>query len=458
MHAAQTQCTDFISCTNIFWMVPKKKEDKLEICFCRKEGYLYPLKKNHIHSESKSWFMGRRRLRRSCCRCLLCWRTMTQEEKKALSQTGPKDQPDVSVLDGGEKEEDEEEETEGGGGGGERVASDEDYDTDLELRGEEEEYDPTGRTCYMRACKKFLVAPASHFLQHINNSQLDMMHRGLGPQGTKALAVPLVTNTSILRLDLRDNWMEEMGGAAIAEMLKENCYITDVDLSDNNLGDYGARAVASMLKENSTLVRLSLSGNHFTDQSAEHLGPALVTNAKLQHLDLSYNALGERTGQTLGDALSENTGLRSLSLAWNCIRGRGAVLLANGLGGNIFLRTVDLSFNGFGKEGAIALGQALKENNVLEELNVSNNRIPPEGAIRLATGLKIGRNPIQTTGCYGILKSIQENPDSAMEALDFSDITVNQDFDDLYTAVKEMFPVLRVNHGGRIGTFRKAKA
>lgn len=45
-------------------------------------------------------------------------------------------------------------------------------------------------------------------------------------QGTKALAVPLVTNTSILRLNLCDNWMEGLGGAAIAEMLKENCYIT----------------------------------------------------------------------------------------------------------------------------------------------------------------------------------------------------------------------------------------
>lgn len=45
-------------------------------------------------------------------------------------------------------------------------------------------------------------------------------------QGTKALAVALVTNTSVLKLNLRDNWMEGLGGAAIAEMLKENCYIT----------------------------------------------------------------------------------------------------------------------------------------------------------------------------------------------------------------------------------------
>ncbi|XP_067426454.1 leucine-rich repeat-containing protein 74B [Thunnus thynnus] len=388
-----------------------------------------------------------------------------------VDMRGLKDQrrsPDGNVLDGGEKEVEEEEETEEEELGREEcVISDEDYDTDLELGDKEEAYDPTGQTSYVEACEMLQVVPASYFLQHMQNSELSMMHRGLGPQGTKALAVPLVTNTSILRLNLRDNWMEGMGGAAIAEMLKENCYITEVDLSDNRLGDYGAKAIAGMLKENSTLVSLNLSGNHFTDQAAEHLSPALITNTKLRCLDLSYNALGERAGRILGESVSENTGLRSLSLAWNCIRGRGAAMLANGLGGNIFLRSVDLSYNGFGKDGAIALGQALKENNTLEELNVSNNRIPPDGAIRLATGLKVnktikslnmGRNPIQNAGCYGILKSVQENPDSAMEELNFSDITVNQDFEDLYSTVKEIFPALTVNHGGRIGTFRKAKA
>lgn len=96
----------------------------------------------------------------------------------------------------------------------------------------------------------------------------------------------------------------------------------------------------------------------------------------------------------------------------------------------------------------------------------------------------MGRNPIQNAGCYGILQSLQENPNSAIEALDFSvshtnlyesyetalyvfthfclclllqDIAVNQDFEDLYTAVKETFPVLTVRHGGRVGTFRNGK-
>uniref|UniRef100_A0A1A8I228 Leucine rich repeat containing 74B n=1 Tax=Nothobranchius kuhntae TaxID=321403 RepID=A0A1A8I228_NOTKU len=129
-------------------------------------------------------------------------------------------------------------------------------------------------------------------------------------------------------------------------------------------------------------------------------------------------------------------------------------------------RTVDLSCNYFGKEGAIALGQALKENNMLEELNVSNNQIPPEGAIHLALGLRvnktikllnIGRNPILTTGCFRILQSVQENSDSSMETLDFSGITVNQEFEDLCRAVKEALPELRVKHGGTMGTLRKVK-
>uniref|UniRef100_A0A665SZT9 Uncharacterized protein n=1 Tax=Echeneis naucrates TaxID=173247 RepID=A0A665SZT9_ECHNA len=97
----------------------------------------------------------------------------------------------------------------------------------------------------------------------------------------------------------------------------------------------------------------------------------------------------------------------------------------------------------------------------------SNNRIPPEGAIHLTVGLRVnktikslnmGRNPILNAGCYSILKSVQENPDSAMEALDFAGIPVNQDFENLHTVVKEIFPALTINHGGRIGTFRKAKA
>uniref|UniRef100_A0A3B5LRD2 Uncharacterized protein n=1 Tax=Xiphophorus couchianus TaxID=32473 RepID=A0A3B5LRD2_9TELE len=95
----------------------------------------------------------------------------------------------------------------------------------------------------------------------------------------------------------------------------------------------------------------------------------------------------------------------------------------------------------------------------------SNNRIPPEGAIHLITGLKvnkaikllnINRSPIRSDGCHEILQSVKVNQNSVMETLKLSDIPVNQDFEDLYKAVKEIFPLLRVKHGGTFGILRKA--
>ena len=35
-------------------------------------------------------------------------------------------------------------------------------------------------------------------------------------------------NTTVINLDLQDNWLEGDGGESIARMLKENCYITEL--------------------------------------------------------------------------------------------------------------------------------------------------------------------------------------------------------------------------------------
>lgn len=46
----------------------------------------------------------------------------------------------------------------------------------------EEAHDPTGGASYMEACEKLQVVPATYFLQHMHDSELSMVHRGLGPQ------------------------------------------------------------------------------------------------------------------------------------------------------------------------------------------------------------------------------------------------------------------------------------
>ncbi|XP_030073538.1 leucine-rich repeat-containing protein 74B isoform X1 [Microcaecilia unicolor] len=335
--------------------------------------------------------------------------------------------------------------------------NEEEWDTDLDIEEIKDPYDPTGRINYLEACKIYGVIPISYFVRHMTDTNLTMRHHGLGPKGTKALAVPLISNTSIISLNLSDNWMEAEGTAAIADMLKENCYIVDLDLSENNIGNEGAEAVSMMLLENTSLVKLNLSGNKLHDHMVEHLSRILINSHTIKFLDLSHNVLGDRAGEILGPAIAENTGIKELNLSWNAFRGKGAVHIAKGMGANIFLQVLDLSYNGFGNEGAAILGEALKINNVLEELNISNNRITVVGALRFSLGLQanktlrvlsMARNPMQNSGCFVVLKSIHANVNSAIECLDFSDISVDEAFGQMYETMKSLNPLFSVKHKG----------
>ncbi|XP_069788770.1 leucine-rich repeat-containing protein 74B isoform X2 [Narcine bancroftii] len=348
--------------------------------------------------------------------------------------------------------------------------SDDEVQTDLrdaDLIESASTYDSTGKTNYRQACEMYGVVPISNFLRNMNSAELSLMHYGLGPQGAKAISVSLITNTTVVKLNLKDNWLEAVGAKAIAEMLKENCYITDVDLSDNQLGTEGAKAISTMLMENTVLLRIVLSGNNFDDYAAKYLSEPISNPLKLQILNLSHNRISNAVGNELGNAIAENAGLKELNLSWNYLRGKGCIGIAEGLRDNIFLRVLDLSYNGFGNEGAKALGEALKVNNVLEHLNISNNRISAEGAVLLSLGLKanftlmvlkMARNPMRSAGCYGILKAIKENPKSAIKSLDFSDIRVNNDFEDLFNSIKDQAPNLEVKHEGNVDRFKKSRS
>nr|XP_034337823.1 leucine-rich repeat-containing protein 74B isoform X6 [Crassostrea gigas] len=331
------------------------------------------------------------------------------------------------------------------------------FDTDLEDKETTTAYDPTGRTAYIEGCKKVGVVPASYFLRHMNDPHLSMKHHGLGSQGMRAIAMSLVSNTSVLTLDLSDNWLGHPGGHAVCEMLRDNCFITHLDLSDNKFGLQTAESLSQTLQQNSTLTHVTLSGNDFDDKAAVHFSDAIMNTTKLEYLNLSHNLFGENAGIILGPAIADNSSLKELDLSWNSIRRKGAVAIAQGVKNNVYMKKINLAWNGFGLEGSIAFGDALKGNQVLEELDLTNNRITSEGAVLIGKGvsvnetlttIRLGRNPMQTAGCYGICAAILRNPNCALKELDFKDILVNKDFDDIFKQVQEQVPDIKMRHGG----------
>ncbi|XP_052212583.1 leucine-rich repeat-containing protein 74A-like isoform X2 [Dreissena polymorpha] len=318
-------------------------------------------------------------------------------------------------------------------------------------------YDHTGKTSYIDTCKKLGVVPASFFLRHMHDPHLNMRHHGLGPAGMRALAESLSTNSQVLQLDLSDNSLGPHGGIAVCEMLKENCFITELNLSENHLGTECAPALANIMQQNSTLTHITLAGNDFDDHSAPYFAEAILSTTKVQVLDLSHNNFGDVSGTILGPAIADNTCIKELDLSWNCLRRKGAVAIAQGIKNNVYMKKINLSWNGFGLEGAVGLQDALKGNSVLEELDISNNRITTEGAVVIGKGLsanetllvlKMGKNPMQSAGCYGICAAILRNPNCVLKVVDFCDILVNKDFEEVFAQVKVQLPSLTLTHGG----------
>ncbi|NXV16946.1 LR74A protein, partial [Cepphus grylle] len=324
-----------------------------------------------------------------------------------------------------------------------------------------------GTELYLEACKLMEVVPVSHFIQNLAKPYINLNHHGLGPKGVKAIAIALVSNTTITHLELEDNCILAEGAICIAEMLRENSSLRKLNISNNNLGRAGAKAIASLLLDNmSSLHALQLSGGLYLGRRSHCLCMfvSLQGNYQVKELDLSHNEFSEKGGQLLGQMLASNTTLEILDLSWNHLWRKGTEALGRGLRGNGALKILNLSWNGVGNEGALALGEALKVNKVLVHLDISNNQINNEGVKKLCRGLevngklqilKMANNPLTVEGAIELVISIRKNLQSMMEEINISNVLVNETFIKLLNLVCQTRPELHVIYGEIEGCITK---
>ncbi|CAH1793011.1 unnamed protein product, partial [Owenia fusiformis] len=337
---------------------------------------------------------------------------------------------------------------------------DESDDTDLE---EEERPSkmPSQVDIYNTACKKFGIVPSSNLLKQLqlDRAILDMTNRSIGPLGTRALCIPLLSNTKVKVLRLQGCDVGESGARAVADMLKENVIITDVDLSENNIGSKGAEYICEMLMDNAGINSLNLAGNNFQERDAEKFAAAITKTFRLQELDLSHNDFREAGGILLGQAIADNTTLEILNLSWNHLRLKGGRAIAKGIAFNDSIQVLDLSWNGISNDGAKAMGTALKRNTTLVELDLSCNRISLEGIVSFCTGLrlnttlqilKISKNPLTTMGACLILEMLKKSKKSALARLEISAVDITDEFYQLLDEVQAKRPHFHVIHGGYV--------
>lgn len=120
---------------------------------------------------------------------------------------------------------------------------------------------------------------------------------------------------------------------------------------------------------------------------------------------------------------------------------------------NVRLKILDLSWNGAALLAAKGLFELLKKNNTLEELDLDNNQFNTECATFIGKGLaknktlktlKLSGNPLESSGCYAVLRPLIKHVESALETVDLCGIIVNKDFIELLAELAPILPKLKV--------------
>jgi Ran GTPase-activating protein (RanGAP) involved in mRNA processing and transport len=202
---------------------------------------------------------------------------------------------------------------------------------------------------------------------------------------------------------------------------------------------------------------VNLDGNRFNDDCAQAIADVFSQNEHVTHINLNKNFFeNETTGRLLGQALGENQSLEELHLAWNRLNSKACGHLLKPLGTNARLTVLDLSWNGARLFAAKAIADMLKKNTVLEKLHLTNNQFDTECAAHIGKGLAkntalkiltLNGNPLESSGCYAVVRPLIKYPTSPLQVVDLRGIIVNRDFLDLISELAGVLPLLSIRLG-----------
>ena len=232
-------------------------------------------------------------------------------------------------------------------------------------------------------------------------TSLTLSDNPIGGQGLQLISEGLITNTSLVELNLSDCSLviSEENGPVVTEMLIKNKTLRTLNMSYNKgimLSQTSLSYIADGLIMNTSLVELNMS--YCSLVISEENGPVvtemLIKNKTLRTLNLSNNK-GIMISQTslsyIADGLIMNTSLVELNMSYCSlvISEENGPVVTEMLIKNKTLKTLSLSdYKGEGMildSGLSYIAEGLKRNSALEELTLIN--VTAQGGKSLATAI-----------------------------------------------------------------------
>ena len=149
----------------------------------------------------------------------------------------------------------------------------------------------SGRLAYLKRCSELNLAPCSKFVKQLVGTTADLTKKGLGPDGTEAVAACLKVNTTLTAVSLGDNFMGEQGAASLTAALAVNKTIVVLDISSNLISPPWMARLLPVCRGLPSMTDLCLRQNSFDDACTKTLCQAVIEGWRLKRLDLSHNAI-----------------------------------------------------------------------------------------------------------------------------------------------------------------------
>lgn len=304
-----------------------------------------------------------------------------------------------------------------------------------------------GQDLYLALCAEMNICPVRLFHRSLLTAEINLSFYGVNPNGVRPMAMALLYNRTVRRLDLTDNFLNNDACYHLARLLMINSTLKELVLSGCRIGASGMLRLASTLPVNRSLETLDLSKNCLGDDGAVHFAKTIFEGAGVTRVSLSRNNLGRATAIALAESFECRNVITHLDLSWNnFFHAPSMVKILDELSESTALQELNLSWNAMeGERVAAALKYVFRVPS-LKVLNISNNRFQGEavmvllgnlGKAKKLVTLDLSFNPLSTEDAYHTLEKMLR-PAVKLENLCLDGITVEKSFLTLLERVTKM--------------------
>ncbi|VUZ50724.1 unnamed protein product, partial [Hymenolepis diminuta] len=118
---------------------------------------------------------------------------------------------------------------------------------------------------YRLECSRQDCLPISRYIRNIHMAAFEMGYANIGPEEFLPLSLSLGRNTSIMKLDLRHNWLGDDGLYYLSQAIFENNNFVEIILENNKISSKMVEQLCDAVSVSPKLKFLNLSGNQLDD-------------------------------------------------------------------------------------------------------------------------------------------------------------------------------------------------